>query len=138
MRVTVVSASSSEGYDWLNAPRLTRQADVSGWYDRRQLRDTCEMRSSRQYQRGFLTVASATKYTGTPRRSASSTDRLSVRLATKSSAAPPSWRLAAMDGSSTPWACAGGVTPASPRQHATASNADATTRRASRARRFQR
>ena len=55
MRVTVVSASSSDGYDWLNAPRLTRQAEVSGWYDSRQLRVTRAMRSSRQYQRGFLT-----------------------------------------------------------------------------------
>src|SRR5438309_1946888 len=104
MRVMVVSASSRDGYDWLNAPRLTRQAEVSGWYDRRQLRETRDTRSSRQYQRGFLTVASATKYTGTPRRSASSTARLSVRLATKSSITPPSWRLATMDGSSTPWA----------------------------------
>ena len=49
MRVTVVSASSSDGYDWLNAPRLTRQAEVSGWYDRRQLRVTREMRSFSQY-----------------------------------------------------------------------------------------
>ena len=36
-------------------------------------RRTREMRSSRQYQRGFQRVALAVKYSGTPRRAASST-----------------------------------------------------------------
>ena len=56
-------------------PWLTRQVEVSGWYARRHSRRARVMRSSRQYQRGFQSVAVAVKYSGTPRSAASSTAR---------------------------------------------------------------